>query len=495
MTADKLENWLKEKLKSVFGFEQFRGEQETIILHAIAGHSSLVLMPTGQGKSLCYLLPALYFSGEGRLVLVISPLVALMQDQVQKAREFGIAATFINSSLSKQEREERQERIKKGEYQILFVTPERFRKPEFIETLSQRKITLMAIDEAHCISQWGHDFRPDYSRLGDIRQSLNNPPVMALTATATPEVQKDILKQMNLTEETDVFQGGIERPNLHLNVHSVYGLDEKIRALVGLTHNVDGAQIIYSSLISTLQKVSGELRRMGISHLIYHGDLPSDVKQKSQKQFIVQEKPLILATPAFGLGIDKPNVRTVIHVETPLTLEAYFQEIGRAGRDGKPAQAHLLYDRDDISIQMDFLKWSNPDPGFIHSVFNLIKSNRLKLEQDGIEFLKRQMNFYNSRDFRVETTLNQLERWGCLEKSESKFGFEVVREPSREELDKDLFKLRMDNSNKKLLAMVRWAERENEGCRLQEIYEYFGHKAESCGQCDLCIISAQAVKE
>lgn len=471
---------IQGKLKSVFGHSQFRGDQEAIVLGALSGQDSLVLMPTGMGKSLCFQLPAL--AGQGT-VLVISPLIALMQDQVDKARALGIRATCIHSQISKQEREERMAKL--GSFQLVYVTPERFRKPEFVESIKSVKIQLLAIDEAHCISQWGHDFRPDYSRLGEIRQSLGNPPVMALTASATPQVQKDILSQLQM-KEAPIYHAGIERPNLNLQVHDVYGLDEKIRSIVGLRFQTPGSAIVYVSLISTLYQISQELSKLNMDHLIYHGDLGAKERKRNQRLFIENENKLIIATPAFGLGVDKPDIRLLIHAEIPNSIESYYQEIGRAGRDGKESFCHLLLDPDDISIQMEFIKWANPDAGFISQVYSLIEKNQLRLQQEGFDFLRSQMNFYNKRDFRVETAVNILERLGCLTESKGRFPFETVQAPTTEMLDQKQIDQRLKLQNQKLLQMVQIAQMST-GCRMQEIYKYFGFDHEPCGKCDLCL--------
>jgi ATP-dependent DNA helicase RecQ len=480
-----------QKLQSVFKHDSFRGEQEKIIFSALEGKSSLVLMPTGMGKSLCYQLPSVMDQG---LVLVISPLIALMQDQVTKARKVGIRAGAIHSGMSKEEREQSLDRLKKGYWQLLFVTPERFKKSKFIDIITKVPVKLLAIDEAHCISQWGHDFRPDYSRVGEFRKLLGSPTVMALTATATPKVQKDILSELNI-QNAEVFQAGLERPNLSLNIHDVFGLESKVRGAVGLRHQFPGAGIIYFSLIQTLQKASRELTKLGVSHLVYHGDLSSQDRERNQKIFLEgrESNPLILATPAFGLGVDKSDIRLLVHMEVPNSIESYFQEVGRAGRDGAPASCHLFFDQDDVSIQMDFIKWANPDPGFVKTVLELITKNTLKLEQEGMDFLRTQMNFYNRRDFRVETALNQLERLGYLQRADNKFGWAVAETENRSEdsseekyLNDKFVTDRKRTQNEKLLEMVRLSTMQS-GCRMQFVLEYFGHPAKACGQCDLCI--------
>jgi ATP-dependent DNA helicase RecQ len=472
-------------LKTNFGHSQFRGDQEAVLKSVFGHQSALVLMPTGMGKSLCFQLPALMLDG---LTVVISPLIALMQDQVDKAQSHGLKAAYISSTLTREERLERYERIGRGDYQLIYVTPERFRKSEFLDVIGKRKISLLAVDEAHCISQWGHDFRPDYSRLGEFREILGNPVTLALTATATAAVQKDILRELKI-EDAPTFHSGIERPNLALSVHDVYGLDEKVRGIVGLRHLHPGSAIIYFSLIQTLYKVSSELARMNLRHTIYHGQLPAQERKRNQQKFISGESDFILATPAFGLGVDKRDVRLLVHAETPNSVEAFYQEVGRAGRDGLPSECHLFYDQEDVSIQMEFIKWANPEPDFVLKVYRLIEAGGPGLQDDGADYLRSQMNFYNKRDFRVETSINLLERWGSLKEDRTtKFGYVPVQEPSPEQLDVKAVQSRLKTQNQKLLDMVRLAQLET-GCRMQEIYQYFGHPGGPCGKCDLCLKS------
>lgn len=474
---------LHDLLKKHFEFTTFRGEQEAVLRKVWQGENALALMPTGMGKSLCFQFPAKIREG---LVIVISPLIALMQDQVLKAKDLDISATCLNSTLTRDERESRQDRLAKGDFKLLYVTPERFRKPEFLKAIEGRKIQLLAVDEAHCISQWGHDFRPDYSRVGEFRALLGNPPTIALTATATPEVQKDILTKLNIPD-AEIISAGIERPNLALRVHDLYGIDDKIRAIIGLRYQQPGAAIVYCSLIQTLRKISSELTRAGVQHLVYHGDLSPQDRKRNQKAFIAEEAPLMLATPAFGLGIDKANVRLLIHSEIPSALESYFQEVGRAGRDGADSFCHLLYDQDDVSIQMEFLKWSHPDPEFIAKIYDLIEQNRLRVNQEKFDFLREQMNFRNRRDFRAEAAVSILERWGCLEKSDDPFPYQCVHAPTQEQFAAENGPVILRAQNSKLLEMVRFATQDKE-CRMNFIYHYFGHRHETpCGKCDICV--------
>lgn len=473
---------LRSVLQERFGFSSFAGAQEEVFRTLAQGQHALLLMPTGSGKSLCYQLPAAL--AEDGLVVVLSPLIALMDDQTRIARQMGLAATFINSSLPREEREARLKAIDAGKVRLLFVTPERFKQPEFVTVIQQQKIHLLAVDEAHCVSLWGHDFRPEYSRIERIRTLLGGPLTLALTATATEQTQKDILLKCGIPEAT-VFRGGFARPNLSLKVQEVQGLSEKIRHVVLINHAVPGPKIVYCSLISTLLRVKSEIERLGLAPLIYHGEMPAGQRRQALKSFIDSDNALLLATPAFGLGINKPNIRMVVHAEIPGSLEAYFQEVGRAGRDGLPAESVLLYDEDDVSIQREFIEWGNPDAAFIRGVFQAMRSQASRLQTEGVSALKEQMTFKNSRDFRVEASLQILTRLGAIQETRgSRLGFEQVAEPS----EQDLAELQSEERRRmlftKLLEMVSWVGRS--GCRMQGVLAYLGEVSPPCGLCDHC---------
>lgn len=511
-----------EQMKQ-WNIREFRTPQREVIEHILSGGSALLLMPTGGGKSLCYQWPAAF--GSQGLVVVVSPLIALMGDQLNKAQQMvGLSATYVNSSLSKNEKDQRLKKLLAGAYNLIFVTPERFRKSDFLEIIKKQKVGLLAIDEAHCISQWGQDFRPEYGRLGQIRAELGHPPVLALTATATPEVQQDILKQLGSKDrigsgpegsdlqdpsDTDpdkidsdlrIFKAPIFRNNLSVYVHDIYGMEAKVRGLLGLRHHVPGPGIVYFSLISELEKASQELRRLNIAHWTYHGQMPAAHRRRNQDSFINSDCDWILATPAFGLGVDKPNVRLVVHYELPSSLESFYQEIGRAGRDDLDSETHLFFDKDDIATQMDFIKWATPEESFVRSVYRLIETCRDRILSGGLDFLRGQLHFYHKRDFRLETSLNLLERWGCIEINEKNSrDILPIEEPLQELLNENFQKLRRNSLNRKLLEIVRWAQKED-GCRLLEIYKYFGEEVDvssreeltagkvemMCGKCDLC---------
>jgi ATP-dependent DNA helicase RecQ len=471
-----------EALKSVFGYETFRGDQGPAVDALLKGRDSLVLMPTGMGKSLIFQIPAICRDG---MVLVVSPLIALMNDQVKQAKERGLKAEAIHSGKSSSDRERILEKVRAGKVQLLYATPERFRKEVFWEALSKVKVQLLAIDEAHCVSQWGHDFRPDFTRIGDIRDRLGKPTTVALTATATPRVQKDILKQIGITG-AQVFDSGIERPNIAIEVFDIHGVESKSKLLTAKFLENPKSSIAYFSLISSLEEFSGLLTRQKIEHTVYHGKLSDSERTRNQNSFLSGNTKLILATPAFGLGVNKADIRNVFHCEVPGSLEAFYQEIGRSGRDGKPANAYLYYDSDDLTTQMDFIKWANPDRGFFLSLYNLLKDYPERIWQEGADFLRQKMNFYNSRDFRVETVLNLFDRWSVTEGSLFKKDLKVVDEIPDEYIQEDHLKNRLEQQRLILLEMVKFVQTEE--CRLKFIYSYFGKSEHStCGICDNCV--------
>ncbi len=426
-----------EVLAAYFRHRQFRPDQEAIIQRTIDGGSSLVIMPTGAGKSLCYQIPAICHAKSELdlkqnpdrkpvLTVVLSPLIALMKDQVDALEQKGVPATFINSSLDRIERERRYDQIAQGDHILIYVTPERFRKDPFIQVLKQRHVALLAVDEAHCISEWGHDFRPDYTRVGELRSIMGNPTTIALTATATSHVQNDIVHQLGLKRfgeqlhECKLFHSGIGRPNLQLDVREVWGMDEKIDAIqenIGelLQAKDRGSGIVYFTLIRTLQEASERLSRLKVAHVCYHGDLSRSQRKGIQEQFMSGQSSVVLATNAFGMGIDKEDIRFVIHAETPNSIESYYQEIGRAGRDGKPSRCVLLYDQRDLQTQMEFLRWSNPDADFYQRTFDLLVHEVDSVRAFGIEWLREKLCNKNRTDRRLETVLGMLHRYDLIE--------------------------------------------------------------------------------
>lgn len=439
------------------------------------------------GKSLCFQIPAIALaeskSKRRGLTLVMSPLIALMKDQVDSLVRKGVSATFINSSLDRDQRQHRYQGLADGKWDLLYVTPERFQKPEFLEVLAKRDIQLLAIDEAHCISQWGHDFRPDYTRVGDIRKQLGSPTTIALTATATIDVQDDIARQLDLNlvrhdldsnspESMLLFHEGIDRPNLSLTVEEVWDDDMKYEQIVNMRSNVEGPGIVYFTLIRKLVEFSDRLLADGVDHLIYHGDLPRHRRRQLQEQFMNGENKLVLATNAFGMGIDKENIRYVLHADLPGSMESYYQEIGRAGRDGKPSECLLLYDQRDLATQMEFIRWSNPDSEFYQRVFDFLDNDLEQCNAFGLEWLREKLHHRQKHDRRLETALSMLIRWGVFGGTVEPLQLERLSDFPDEKLDADFIDSKLKRDQQKLLAIVQYAK--HDGNRKAFLNAYFG---------------------
>ena len=341
---------LKERLKEIFGYSQFRGEQEVIIQNILLGKNTFVIMPTGAGKSLCYQLPALVSDG---LTIVISPLIALMKNQVDQLTAFGINAQFLNSTLTKSEMTRVKNDALDGSLKLLYIAPESLTKEDNLDFLKRVKISFVAIDEAHCISEWGHDFRPEYRRIYGIIENIGKLPIIALTATATPKVQQDIRKNLQM-EEAETFKSSFNRKNLYYEIRPKK--DVKKQLIRYVRNNKGKSGIVYCLSRKTVEEVAELLTVNDVRALPYHAGLDSNTRMANQDAFLNEEADVIVATIAFGMGIDKPDVRFVIHYDVPKSLEGYYQETGRAGRDGLEGNCLMFYSYEDIQKLEKFNK-------------------------------------------------------------------------------------------------------------------------------------------
>jgi ATP-dependent DNA helicase RecQ len=355
----------RELLQKYWGYPDFRGGQTSAVRAILAGRDSLTVMPTGGGKSICYQVPALLMPG---VTIVVSPLISLMKDQVDTLESIGLPATFINSSLSSAEMSARLQRVSRGEVKLLYVAPERFESPSFRERAARLVVSFLAVDEAHCVSQWGHDFRPSYLRIGVVRAELGNPPIAALTATATPDVRRDIQKQLGLRDPQVVITG-FDRRNLAWHVLRVKNDPEKDQLLLHLVRGRNGTVIVYSSTRKSVDAITSLLGGAGIPAVGYHAGLSDMDRKRIQDAFMTGAARVVVATNAFGMGIDKPDVRLVLHYNMPGNLEAYYQEGGRAGRDGEQADCVLLHAYPDRFTHEYFIQQTYPERKLVESVF------------------------------------------------------------------------------------------------------------------------------
>jgi len=361
-----------------FRLTQFRPGQEEVIRTVLAGRDCLCVMPTGGGKSLCYQLPALAMEG---LTVVVSPLIALMKDQVDQLQQLELPVTFINSTLTPDEQDRRLEAIAQGRIRMVYAVPERFRSSRFLEAVRSAGLSLLAVDEAHCISQWGHDFRPDYARLGTFRRMLGGPPTIALTATATDDVRRDIIEQLKL-DEPKTFVRGFARDNLFYRVQVTHGERDKTERLIEFLQRTPGSGIVYASTRKRTEEVAEAIRsRLRRKVVAYHAGLLPEDRKRAQEAFMLGEVEIITATNAFGMGIDKGDVRFVVHFNLPGTLEGYYQEAGRAGRDGLPSECLMLYNASDRYIQEWFIESAYPGRESVELVHEYLAS----LDVDPIE--------------------------------------------------------------------------------------------------------------
>jgi len=484
---DRLVKTPLEALKEHFGFSKFLDGQEEVISEIVSGKDGLVVMPTGGGKSLCFQIPALCFPG---VTLVVSPLIALMKDQVDALEARGIGATVINSTLSWPEQKERLDGMRRGDFKLVYIAPERFRAESFLRALDGVEISLFAIDEAHCLSQWGHDFRPDYMRLGKALENIGKPQCVALTATATPVVREDILKVLQLRDPFERVSG-FSRPNLSLTITAVDKAAQKdVRIKEVVAAHKTG--IIYCATRKKVDLVSETLASWGVKCVSYHGGMSDQERVQAQDVFISKKVDIAVATNAFGMGIDRGDVRFVIHYEIPGSVEAYYQEAGRAGRDGEAAVCELLFNYADTRTQEFFIDGANPSATTVRQIYQYLLN-----EADGNHEVFRTLDdIAENADVRntmaVGSALGLLARGRFIERFDVQGkrmrGTRLLKPDMLTRdlaIDEEAMEKKDARDREKLKAMVEMSYART--CRQQWILRYFGEpNAGTCGNCDIC---------
>ncbi|HWE39074.1 MAG TPA: ATP-dependent DNA helicase RecQ [Isosphaeraceae bacterium] len=470
---------VRRRFTDHFGFRRFRPGQARAVQAAIEGRDTLVLMPTGSGKSLCFQLPALALPGT---TVVVSPLIALMKDQADSLRERGVEVAVVNSTLKVGEERRKVEEIRAGRKEFVYTTPERLADPAFRELLkTQEKIDLFVVDEAHCVSQWGHDFRPEYLGLGAAIEELGRPPVLALTATATAEVVEDILRQLRIPD-AEVVHTGFDRPNLSLTVESFAAEPARRARLARLLAEAEGTGIVYTATVKAVGELTEFLQEEGLAVAPYHGRLKATDRAENQDRFMNDELKAMVATNAFGLGIDKADIRFVIHHQLPSTIEAYYQEFGRAGRDGRPARCTLLYRPDDKALRRFFQAGRYPKAEDLVNAHHALK--RLAEAPPTLADLRAISPLGPSR-LRVVLALFR-DRGVVREDLEGRFH---LLQP---DLDPDdlarvgrNYQDRGEADRLRLQRMIEYAELRS--CRWAYLLDYFGDEsaAAACGRCAL----------
>ena len=482
-----------------FGHDSLRPGQADVIADVFAGRPVIAVMPTGAGKSLCYQLPAIVLGERGGVTLVVSPLIALMKDQVDALRARGVAAVALTSASGADEQRDMLDGIRAGMYTLVYVAPERFRSPRFVEALreSAGRIALVAIDEAHCISEWGHDFRPDYRRLGQVITELKPPRLAAFTATATPEVRKDIALQLQMNGAR-LHVRGFDRPNLHFAVVKSGGAADKTEKLAELVRLRDGGvALVYAATRKNAEAYSQALKRAGMRARVYHAGLEGEVREKAQDVFMAGKLDVIVATNAFGMGVDKSDIRLVVHADIPRSPEAYYQEAGRGGRDGKPTRCVLLFNHGDIRLQEFLIDASFPSAELLRGMWKLLHDQPAlgTLSSDALEERLRDELPGKPSGAAVSAALRILERHGLLARDPGGDGI-VASRPAPGQfppLDVESLQRRAELERSKLRTMVEYAYHPR--CRRQHMLEYFGDeewsdRSRRCGACDSCEAAA-----
>ena len=486
---------LDKLLRKTFGFKHLREGQDAVITSVMSGRPTLAIMPTGAGKSLCYQLPALLLPG---CTVVVSPLIALMKDQCDKLREQGIEAVQLNSAVAADDRHAAETAIAEGRARIVFTTPERLADTGFLDLLGSQHVSLLVVDEAHCVSQWGHDFRPAFLEIGSAAARLGKPALLALTATATEAVIDDIARQLGVAR-FHVINTGLYRPNLRYRVEQVTNEGEKLARAVALVAAAEGSGLVYAATVKAAEAVHAALLDAGVEAAIYHGKLGPADRRSHQEAFMAGRARVMVATNAFGLGIDKPDTRFVLHYQMPAGLDAYYQESGRAGRDGKPADCTLLFLRSDKAVQQFFLAGKYPAREDLADLYMALhdtppadeakpagawtlRSLQAALErpqaklQVGLRLLRHQGVVRQDREGRLALTRHGLDD----------DGLETLLEAYRKKRESDKAMLE---------RMVFYGQTGH--CRWKVLLENFGESAgfTACGNCDNCARVAMATEQ
>jgi ATP-dependent DNA helicase RecQ len=478
---------LEKRAREVFGIQELRPGQRDVLAAVIRERNVLAIMPSGAGKSLCYQLSALALPGTA---VVVSPLLALMKDQSDKLKALGFGAPKINGVLRKSKRVASLESIRHQETEFVFTTPEQLEDPVFISALRQGSVSLLVIDEAHCISEWGHDFRPSYSMLGGAIRALGNPPLLALTATATPQVIEDIKRQLGI-DSLKIINTGVYRPNLRYEVIPRTNAEQK-QATVYELIRLDGAGLIYCATIKNVETLFAKIRACGLNSLAkYHGRLRSAERASVQDRFMSGDLQTVIATNAFGMGIDRPDIRFVIHFDVPASIEAYYQESGRAGRDGELARCLLLYRLEDRRTQDFFLAGGYPNTESIDQVCKAIQ----RLQDNAVPVTSKavQQDTGLGRE-RVGIVLSMLKESGLIRQERvSRFRW-ISPGNGRDKIHEMVqqHQCRRELEREKLEKMMLYGQIAS--CRWKYLLDYFGERLDwsKCGNCDNCLTSPES---